>query len=94
MVNIDIEEIKRKNEVIDNAIVELKKKYIGVDEQIDEIMSNVRTWYCYPQLQDRPCVINLWGLSGCSKTDSVRTIAKLLDLEEDLIYFNFADINE
>ena len=48
MVNIDIEEIKRKNEVIDNAIVELKKKYIGVDEQIDEIMSNVRTWYCYP----------------------------------------------
>ena len=94
MVNIDIEEIKRKNEVIDNAIVELKKKYIGVDEQIDEIMSNVRTWYCYPQLQDRPCVINLWGLSGCSKTDSVRTIAKLLDLEEDLIYFNFADINK
>ena len=94
MVNIDIEEIKRKNEVIDNAIVELKKKYIGVDEQIDEIMSNVRTWYCYPKLQDRPCVINLWGLSGCSKTDSVRTIAKLLDLEEDLIYFNFADINE
>ena len=94
MVNIDIEEIKRKNKVIDNAIVELKKKYIGVDEQIDEIMSNVRTWYCYPQLQDRPCVINLWGLSGCSKTDSVRTIAKLLDLEEDLIYFNFADINE
>ena len=94
MVNIDIEEIKRKNEVIDNVIVELKKKYIGVDEQIDEIMNNVRTWYCYPQLQDRPCVINLWGLSGCSKTDSVRTIAKLLDLEEDLIYFNFADINE
>lgn len=94
MVNIDIEEIKRKNEVIDNAIAELKKKYIGVDEQIDEIMNNVRTWYCYPQLQDRPCVINLWGLSGCSKTDSVRTIAKLLDLEEDLIYFNFADINE
>ena len=94
MVNIDIEEIKRKNEVIDNAIVELKKKYIGVDEQIDEIMNNVRTWYCYPQLQDRPCVINLWGLSGCSKTDSVRTIAKLLDLEEDLIYFNFADISK
>ena len=94
MVNIDIEEIKRKKEIIDNAIVELKKKYIGVDEQIDEIMNNVRTWYCYPQLQDRPCVINLWGLSGCSKTDSVRTIAKLLDLEEDLIYFNFADISK
>ena len=31
MVNIDIEEIKRKNEIIDNAIVELKKKYIEVN---------------------------------------------------------------
>lgn len=94
MVNINVEEIRKKNEIIDNAIIELKKKYIGVDEQIDEIMNNVRTWYCYPQLQDRPLVVNLWGMSGCSKTDSVRTIAKLLNLEEDLIYFNFADINE
>lgn len=94
MVNINVEEIRKKNKIIDNAIIELKKKYIGVDEQIDEIMNNVRTWYCYPQLQDRPLVVNLWGMSGCSKTDSVRTIAKLLNLEEDLIYFNFADINE
>lgn len=94
MVNIDIDDIRKKNQIIDNAIIALKKKYIGVDEQIDEIMNNVRTWYCYPQLQSRPCVVNLWGMSGCSKTDSVRTIAKLLNLEEDLIYFNFADINE
>lgn len=94
MINIDVKDIEKKNKIIDNAIVELKKKYIGVDEQIDEIMNNVRTWYCYPQLQDKPLTICLWGMSGCSKTDSVRTIAKLLNLEEDLIYFNFADINE
>lgn len=94
MINIDIKEVERRNRIIDNAIIKLKEKFIGVDEQIDEIMNNVRTWYCYPQLQERPCVINLWGMSGCSKTDSVRTIANLLDIEEDLMYFNFADINE
>lgn len=94
MITINTEEIKKKNAIIDNAIIKLKEKFVGVDDQIDEIMNNVRTWYCYPQLQDRPCVINLWGMSGCSKTDSVRTIAKLLDIEEDLVYFNFADINE
>lgn len=94
MIKIDIKEVERKNSIIDNAIIKLKEKFIGVDEQIDEIMNSVRTWYCYPQLQERPCVINLWGMSGCSKTDSVRTIAKLLDIEEDLMYFNFADINE
>lgn len=94
MVKIDIEEISKKNKLIDSAIVELKKKYVGIDDQIDEIMNNVRTWFCYPELQDRPLVVNLWGMSGCGKTDCVRTIAKLLDIETDLIYFNFADINE
>ena len=50
MVNIDIEEIKRKNEVIDNAIVELKKKYIGVDEQIFEKTRIVKVQQRYSPL--------------------------------------------
>lgn len=94
MIKIEIEEISKKNKAIDNAIIELKKKYVGIDEQIDEIMNNVRTWYCYPELQERPLVVNLWGMSGCGKTDCVKSIAKLLDIESDLIYFNFADISE
>lgn len=94
MIKINIEEITKKNRLIDSAIVELKKKYVGIDDQIDEIMNNVRTWFCYPELQDRPLVVNLWGMSGCGKTDCVRSIAKLLDIETDLVYFNFADINE
>ena len=94
MLKIDIAEIDRKNKLIDNTIVALKKKYVGIDDQIDEIMNNVRTWYCYPELQDRPLVVNLWGMSGCGKTDCVKTIAALLNIESDLVYFNFADINE
>jgi ABC-type oligopeptide transport system ATPase subunit len=94
MIKINIEEINRKNKLIDAAIVSLKGKYIGIDEQIDEIMNNVRTWFCYPELQDRPLVVNLWGMSGCGKTDCVKSIAELLDIESDLVYFNFADINE
>lgn len=91
---IDIKEIQRKNNIVDNAIKVLKEEFIGIDKQIDEIMDNVRTWYIYPQLQSRPLVVNLFGMSGIGKTSLVKRISQLLDIEKDYIYFNFASINE
>lgn len=91
---IDIVEIRRKNEIIDKAIIQLKKEFIGIDKQIDEIMDNVRTWYLFPQLQTRPLTICLFGLSGIGKTSIVKRISELLDIEKDYIYFNFASISE
>lgn len=96
MVNkkINIEEIKRKNKIVDNAIAVLKTEFVGIDKQIDEIMDNVRTWYIYPQLQVRPLVVNLFGMSGIGKTSLVKRISELLDIEKDYVYFNFASISE
>ena len=91
---IDTEEIERKNKVVDNAISVLKTEFIGIDKQIDEIMDNVRTWYIYPQLQVRPLVVNLFGMSGIGKTSLVKRISQLLDIEKDYVYFNFASISE
>ena len=34
-------EIKYKNELVDKAIIQLKKYFVGIDEQIDEVMNNV-----------------------------------------------------
>lgn len=96
MVNklINIEEIKKKNEIVDNAIKVLKEEFIGIDKQIDEIMDNVRTWYLYPKLQTRPLVVSIWGLSGTGKTCVVKRISELLDIEKDYVYWNFASISE
>ena len=96
MVNkkINIKDIKTKNKVVDNAISVLKSEFVGIDKQIDEIMDNVRTWYIYPQLQVRPLVINLFGMSGIGKTSLVKRISQLLDIEKDFVYFNFASISE
>ena len=91
---INIEEIKKKNKIIDSAILVLKKEFVGIDKQIDEIMDNVRTWFIYPQLQSRPLVVNLFGMSGIGKTSLVKRISELLDIEKDYVYFNFASINE
>lgn len=88
------EELRNKDKKIDEAIEVLKNEFIGIDEQIESILNNMRTWYLYPDLQDRPLVISLWGLTGVGKTCVVKRIAELLGLEQDMIYFNFAEIGE
>ena len=93
-LKIDKKELDVKNKIVDNAIAQLKKEFIGIDEQIDMIMSNVRVWFLYPQLQSSPCVVNIFGMTGCGKTSLVRRIAQLLDIEKNLVYFNFCAINE
>ncbi len=93
-LNIDKKEIDRKNKIIDDAILQLKKEFVGIDEQIDSIMDNLRVWFLYPQLQSRPCVINIFGMTGCGKTSLVRRIAELIEQEKNLVYFNFCAINE
>lgn len=93
-LKIDKKELKTKNKIVDDAIVQLKKEFIGIDEQIDSIMSNVRVWFLYPQLQSSPCVVNIFGMTGCGKSSLVKRIAELLDVEKNYVYFNFCSINE
>lgn len=91
---IDFDVINAKNVKINEISEKLKSEFVGIDEQIDSIMSNIRSWYTFPELQSSPLIINLWGLTGVGKTSLVRAIAKYLDVERDMAYFNFADIGE
>lgn len=86
--------LQKKEKLIDDAIVTLKQEFVGIDEQIDAIMDNLRTWFLFPELQSRPLVISIWGLTGTGKTSLVNRIAELLDIERDKVYFNFAKISE
>ena len=93
-MSFNLEEVSKKNELIDKTIVQLKKEFSGIDNQIDAVMDNLRTWFLFPELQDRPMIINLWGMSGCGKTALVKRLSQLLDFEKDYVYFNFAQIEE
>lgn len=86
--------LQKKEKLIDDAIVTLKREFVGIDEQIEAIMDNLRTWFLFPELQSRPLVISIWGLTGTGKTSLVNRIAELLDIERDKVYFNFAKISE
>lgn len=69
----------------------LKREFIGIDKIIDEIIDNVSSWYFLPNLQEKPVVINLWGLTGVGKTSLVNRLVELLDYES--YYYRF-DLGE
>lgn len=91
---LENEEIKKKKELLKEAEVILKKEFIGIDEVIENTLFNMRPWFLYPELQEKPLVISLVGLTGTGKTSLVKRLVQLLNIENDMVYFNFAEIND
>lgn len=91
---LENEEIKHKKELLNNAEKVLKEEFVGINDIIDGALLNIRPWYLYPELQDRPLVITLVGLTASGKTSLVNRMAELLDIKQDMVYFNFAEIGE
>lgn len=78
MSDVKFEDFSKKRVKLDRLRRLLKKKFVGIDEVIDEIMSSVEAWYLMPELLTRPTIVNLWGTTGVGKTELVDTIAKEL----------------
>ncbi len=81
------EEFLKKQQILQNAKKILKEKFIGLDDIIDDIIDNVSSWYVLSEVQERPLVINLWGLTGVGKTSLVNQLVELLDYKYN--YFKF-----
>jgi cell division protease FtsH len=62
--------------------VSLKEKFLGLDAVIDEVTSLMMPWYLFPEAQQRPMIINLWGLTGSGKTALVRAIVEYLQYQK------------
>lgn len=84
----------QKQARLDRAKAKLKATYIGIDSVIDEIFAAIGSWYLFPNLQDRPIVVNLWGLTGVGKTSLILNLAKELNLIEDLYHFDLGDADK
>lgn len=82
---MDIESINKKKEILEGVRISLKEKFIGIDEIIDKIINGISLWYIIPEYQLRPLIINLWGITGVGKTDLVRTLIKLLNLNDKFV---------
>lgn len=82
--------INNKLEKLQEVKVHLKKKFVGIDDIIDSIIDKITNWYLVPNIQLRPLIINLWGLTGVGKTDLIREIVKQLDILDNFTELTFS----
>ena len=78
-------QIKEKREKLEEIKIKLKEKFIGIDNVIDKIIDYISLWYLMPNIQFRPLIISLWGITGVGKTDLVRTLVSLLKFTDKFI---------
>lgn len=85
------EEVLKKQETLQRAKQTLKSEFVGIDAVIDDVVDTISSWYLFPDMQEKPLVINLWGLTGVGKSSLVNRLAALLDFEKQ--FYNF-DLGE
>jgi cell division protease FtsH len=75
---IDTKEIKRKLAKLEEVKAHLKKDFVGIDKQIEQIVESLKVWYIFPETLSKPLIINLWGITGTFKTSIIRRLVTLL----------------
>lgn len=69
---------EKKQKIVELA-VHLKNIYVGLDDEIDQIIRYISPWYLMPELIDQPHIVCLWGMTGTGKTSLVHSIVEFLD---------------
>jgi len=81
----------RKQKTLEYAREVLKREFIGIDKIIDEIIDNVSSWFYLSEIQEKPVVINLWGLTGVGKTSLVNRLVELIDFKNSFYRFDLGE---
>lgn len=75
---IDSKGIKIKLAKLEEVKAKLKKDFVGIDRQIDQIVESLKVWYIFPETLSKPLIVNLWGITGTFKTSVIRRLVTLL----------------
>lgn len=81
----------QKQEILENAKKVLKQEFIGIDRIINEVVDNISSWYYLPILQEKPVIINLWGLTGVGKTSLIYRLVELIDFQDSFYRFDLGE---
>ncbi|MFW5872639.1 MAG: hypothetical protein ACOCVN_01495, partial [bacterium] len=84
-------EFINKKRSLDEIGTVLKSEFVGLDEIIDNIIANISSWYLLPDFQDKPVIINLWGLTGVGKTSLINRLVALLNYEDRYYKIDLGD---
>ena len=82
MINLKLrnqkEDVLRKQALLQQASVQLKKEFVGIDNVIDQVMHSISGWFCFPDIQTMPTVVNIWGPTGVGKSSVIDRLTHLL----------------
>ncbi len=56
---------------------------------IDEIINTVSSWYLFNEFQEKPVIINLWGLTGTGKTSLIYKLVEYLNISESFLHVDY-----
>lgn len=85
-------ELLAKQELLDKANAQLKKEFIGLDPVIDKITEAISCWFLFPDIQEKPTVVNLWGLTGVGKSSLITRLSELIDFQKRFFHFDLGNV--
>jgi len=74
--------LEQKRKLIDASKAQLKKEFFGIDDVIDQVMDTLSSWHLFPEAQEVPLVICLFGMTGVGKTSLIKRITELLNCND------------
>lgn len=95
-LNINRVPSKRKDRIklLDSALVQLKREFVGLDDIIDQLGASVYAWYVTPEIITRPTIVSIWGMTGTGKTSVVKRLISLLNLDDVRISFDCGECRD
>ncbi len=89
--SISHQQLISRKEILDSAKATLKNEFVGIDIVIDEMIDTVSSWYLFPDLQTKPVIINLWGLTGVGKSSLIKRLTELFYFDQKYYHFDLGD---
>lgn len=91
-MNEDIlKHIREKENDLEGLKIFLKKEFIGLDDQINQIVESIKVWYIFPELQIRPNILMVLGLTGTGKTDLIRKMVSYLKMQDRFLEIEMSE---
>lgn len=93
-MKIDLKEIQKRKQTLEDCSKHLKEHFIGIDSIIDELLDYIQVWYLMPEILTRPVIVNLWGMTGVGKTDLVRKMVKFLMYQDRFVEIELSNTDQ
>ena len=81
-MSLDLKVIDQRSKKLEEGRKFLKTQFFGVDHCIDKFIDSVKMWYIMPELQMRPVIVNMFGITGSGKTDLIRKFVNFIDFTD------------